>query len=195
MIRRDDIQFCLMATGLAAFLWVCDWGITRAFESWADRVQESVSVEIHGEGANHLVPPSYGMSNEERRKRCKRDSECSKLAEALVYEARGESLQGAVAVGYVIIERTKNPDRWANTIKGVVSEKCQFSYTCWKQRKKARDEDWERAYITSYEIINGEVENPIGTSDHYHTTKVNPWWAKKMQYVATVGNHVFYKEM
>ncbi len=136
----------------------------------------------------------YGPDLHEKASMCKSDYQCSTLAEAIVYEARSESWQGAIAVGYVVVERSKNPNRWPNDIAGVVSEGCQFSYRCWQQGRKPLKKDWQRGYVTAWDILNNKVDNPIGKSDHYHTIQVKPSWSKKMTYVATIGNHKFYKE-
>lgn len=136
----------------------------------------------------------YGPPEAEKRAKCKRDTDCTALAEAIVYEARGEPTEGAAAVGYVILERVNNPDRWPDSIRGVVTQSCQFSYRCERQRRKPDPDDWKRAYVLAWDVIHKKIDNPIEPSDHYHTTEVNPWWAKHMTYVATVGNHKFYKE-
>lgn len=188
MFRRANLHFYAMALVIALVMHPCD----RAPQP--ERT-ESVPVELkHVVEAPRPKVVASELTDASRQRRCKASRECSKLAEALVYEARGESLMGAVAVGFVIVERTKNPTRWPKTVRGVISQKDQFSYISKRQKVKPKPEDWERAYITSYQILHDEVSNPIGVSDHYHTLKVRPKWARKMQYVATVGQHKFYRD-
>lgn len=201
MFRRDTLQFYATAFAFAVVLHTCDWAIGQVFTTWAERFdrKEAAPVALIQEPVIAPDPPKpkviVEVTDQSRQKLCKQSRECSKMAEALVYEARGESLKGAIAVGYVIVERTKNPTRWPKTVRGVINQKNQFSYTTRKQKVKPKPEDWERAYIASYQILNSEVKNPIGKSDHYHTIKVRPKWAKKMQYVATVGSHKFYRDV
>ena len=64
------------------------------------------------------------------------DKEWKCLAEALYFEARGESVIGQFAVAEVIINRA-NSSRFPNTICGVVNQganksryRCQFTYMC-----------------------------------------------------------------
>ena len=201
MFHRDDLQFYATALLLAIVMHTCDWAANQAFESWAEQFSRTEvapvemkheQMEVIAQTPRVVVTPV--ITDDFRRYHCKKSGECSKMAEALAYETRSESLLGAIAVGYVILERTQNPERWPKTVRGVVSQKNQFSYTTKRQKSRPKVEDWERAYITSYQILHGEVKNPIGTSDHYHTLKVKPKWAKKMQYVATIGSHKFYKE-
>lgn len=201
MFRREDIQFFALAFALALVMHACEWAVNESFVDWSEQFnrKESIALELPAPQLAVIKLPATIIKPEiddtTRLQRCKRSGECSKLAEALVYEARGESLAGSIAVGYVIVERTKDPSRWPKTVRGVVSQKNQFSYTTRRQKIRPNDEDWQRAYITSYQILHGEVSNPIGSSDHYHTIKVKPKWAKKMQYVATLGSHRFYKEI
>lgn len=198
MFRRDAFQFYAMAFAFAVVMNVCDWASTQAFAAWAGKFDRKEAIPVvlkHEQVSAPAAKPVPEISDVARLQRCKRSGECSKMAEALVYEARGESLLGSVAVGYVIVERTKNPTKWPKTVRGVVAQKAQFSYTTKRQKVKPKPEDWERAYITSYQILHGEVKNPIGKSDHYHTLKVRPKWARNMQYVATVGSHKFYRDI
>lgn len=197
MFRRADFQFYAMVLVVAVVMHTCDWFLSEAFRARIENIdrKESVPVELH-----KVVEPTrpkvttIELTDAVRQRRCKASRECSKMAEALVYEARGESLLGAVAVGFVIVERTKNPTRWPKTVRGVVGQKGQFTYLSKRQKAKPKFVDWERAYLTSYQILHGEVKNPIGASDHYHTLKVRPKWAKKMRYIATVGQHKFYRD-
>lgn len=196
MFRRADFQFYATALGLALVLHTCDWVANQAFATWVGKYahNEIAPVKLKHVAAEPKVDAYLELSDLSRQMLCKRSGECSKMAEALVYEARGESLMGSVAVGYVILERTRNPTRWPKTVRGVVSQKAQFSYLSRRQKTKPSREDWERAFITSYQILHGEVMNPIGNADHYHTLKVRPKWAKKMRYVATIGSHKFYRD-
>lgn len=197
MFRRADLQFYAMALVIAVVIHTCDWAVGEAFKGWAAQFDRTGSIPVELNHAVRQDGPREGLvelSNSSRLYRCRMSLECSKMAEALVYEARGEPLIGAVAVGFVIVERMKNTARWPKTIQGVIAQKGQFSYLKRRQKARPTPDDWERAYITSYQILHGELSNPIGASDHYHTLKVRPKWAKKMQYVATVGNHKFLKD-
>ena len=128
---------------------------------------------------------------------CKGSKQCRTLAEALVYEARGESIAGATAVAYVILARVESP-RWPDTIPDVVYMKrngvCQFSYHCKKQKSTPKEQAWTRAYTIAYNVLNKVVDNPIPKADHYHTVSVSPRWSRKMRLVGTIDNHEFYKE-
>lgn len=137
-----------------------------------------------------------GPSEAYMRRSCKGSYQCSSLASALVYEAMGEPVEGAVAIAYVILERVEQR-KWGDTIPAVLAAKrrgiCQFSYKCKLPKAKPTQEDWTRGYTIAYNVLQGEIENPIGDADHFHTTAVNPVWDNNMEYVATIGKHEFYR--
>ena len=149
------------------------------------------------------VTSSYEILSERERKLfipldmrvelCKSSPECSIMAEALVYESRSESEKGAVAVAHVILNRM-NSHRWGDSVKDVVYQRHQFSYTEAEQQNTPSEKDWRRAYLLSWEVLEGLVASPVGNADHYHATYVKPNWAKEMEYVSTIDSHKFYKE-
>lgn len=52
---------------------------------------------------------------------------------------------------------------------------------------------FDRMNVLAYDVLHGLVGNPVGNSTHYHTTKVNPYWVNDVNYIANVGNHIFYR--
>lgn len=149
--------------------------------------------------ADNLTPSKeikfYGPTEAYKHDWCKRDRGCKAMAETLVYEARGEGMMGMAAVGFVILNRTKLT-MFPDTVEGVVNYKCHFSWRCEHPQKNVLQEDWEKAYTVSYDVLNGEMESPVGQADHYlNPKKVRnlPSWANKFEYVVDIGNHRFYK--
>ncbi len=141
------------------------------------------------------------------------------MAEAIYFEAGNQPLIGKIAVGQVIINRMYEP-RYPNTICGVVHQgpvreswkkngvfhpikfKCQFSYWCdGKSDKPKYGPTWEDStmvadwlatnlYNTSeYHIPHDYLEG----ATHYHATYVYPNWARHMQEVVKIQDHIFYK--
>lgn len=154
------------------------------------------------DGINNLIlyPYSYKYMNAHveafkgaKEGLCKKDKDCYLLAKTIVYEARGEGLEGRRAVGFVVLNRMKHK-RWPDTIEGVVKQPHQFSF--WKdlhKQKKTTKEDWTKGFNTAYNVINGLVENPIELSNHYHSINVSPSWVKDMKFVVQLDNHKFYE--
>lgn len=121
------------------------------------------------------------------------------LAAAIYFEARGETLDGQIAVAEVVANRVAD-DRFPDGFCEVVKEnrypenlhRCQFSFYC--DGKPEEVSDWA-AWATATEIaeavIDGSVElGMIGT--HYHAIDVNPWWASEYEPLGTIGRHTFY---
>lgn len=132
-------------------------------------------------------------SEKERIEWCKRNNDCGILAEAIAYEARSEPETGKVSVAHTILNRVSDR-RWGNNIKSVVYQPAQFSYTGTQiQRTKPTDKDWKSARLLAFEVLNGMVESPVKDATHYHTLDASPGWAKRLEYVVTIGQHKFYR--
>lgn len=124
---------------------------------------------------------------------CRADKQCQSLAEAVVYEARGERDMGKYAVAWVIRNRAE-AERWPDTIRQVIHQYRQFSYLQDKHRQKTpTQKDWTTAYVVGYDVLNDMIESPVNDANHYHTIWVKPYWAGELEYVVTIGNHVFYR--
>ena len=127
------------------------------------------------------------------------------LTHNVYFEARGEDIAGKFAVARVTQNRL-NSGKFGSSICEVVkqqrNEVCQFSWWCSKSlREMAESGLLERtdsqAYIESKivaeAVLSGAEFNPVGEATYYHAVQVSPGW-KKLEKVAKVGKHVFYKE-
>ncbi|MCA1297832.1 cell wall hydrolase [Stappia indica] len=122
------------------------------------------------------------------------------LAEAVYFEARGEPLNGQVAVAQVVLNRVKNPT-YPPTICKVVYQnrtkrnRCQFSFACDGIRDRINDrERWKVAQKVARETVSGQrYLEKVGASTHYHATYVKPRWARYMTRLQKIGQHIFYK--
>ncbi len=127
---------------------------------------------------------------------CVEDTECRVLAEAIYYEARGEDLQGQIAVGWVIMNRV-NSKYFPNSISEVVRQSCQFSYRCDGSMKNgfAERQAYKHARMVAKGIILGVFEDPTNGANHYlnlEKVKAVPRWARVYPKVASIGNHDFH---
>ncbi|MBT8414219.1 MAG: cell wall hydrolase [Boseongicola sp.] len=122
------------------------------------------------------------------------------LAEALYFEARGETLKGIVGVAEVILNRVDDR-RYPASVCGVVNQgtgeryRCQFTYTCDGRPETITE---VRAYqkvgkIARFMLDGAERELTDGAT-HYHTKSVNPRWARVFPRTTTIGYHHFYRE-
>lgn len=122
------------------------------------------------------------------------------LAEALYFEARGESVRGIFAVGEVILNRVDSqlfPDTLCTVINQGTGRKyaCQFTYTCDGLAETiAEPRAWERVGKVARLLIDGTNRDLTGGATHYHTKAVNPNWARVYPRTATIGSHHFYRK-
>ena len=112
------------------------------------------------------------------------------LAQVMHDEARGESRQGKIAVGHVVINRTKT---WNRDVCGVVYHKrgkiCQFSGMC----KGGKMPYTEETYKLAYKILRGEIKDPTNGATYFHATYVNPAWKRVYKKTIKIGSHIFYE--
>jgi len=108
----------------------------------------------------------------------------------IYFEARSEDQIDQIAVGLVTINRAHSKKQ---TIKSTVLKPYSFS---WTHQKQSYLPDDPKAFITSIQSawLSMQAHNFIGTNTtHYHHKKIKPYWASKMTYIGTFGNHKFYK--
>ena len=140
---------------------------------------------------------SKGALDSLRMPKMYRELKC--LSEALYFEARGEQIEGQIAVADVIINR-KNSSRFPSTICGVVSEgshkrhACQFSYNCDGKLELIYDKKTYRRIVKlSSMILNGAFSDITNGATFFHASEVSPSWSKKFKKTRKIGRHIFYK--
>ena len=140
---------------------------------------------------------SKGALDSLRMPKMNRELKC--LSEALYFEARGEQIEGQIAVADVIINR-KVSKRFPNTICGVVSEgshkrnACQFSYNCDGKLELIYDKKTYRRIVKlSSMILNGAFSDITNGATFFHASEVSPSWSKKFKKTRKIGRHIFYK--
>lgn len=111
------------------------------------------------------------------------------ITDAIYFEARGESNKGKIAVGYVVINRSKKRKM---TICQTVHQPGQFSKAI-KSKPVLNKKKWKEINNLAYKIITNQIKDPTKGSTYFHTTEVNPYWANEESLTAVIGNHVFYK--
>lgn len=134
------------------------------------------------------------------RKPFKFNKQAKCLATGIYHEARGEPVDGQLAVGQVIMNRVDSK-YYPNTICGVVFQnahwrnRCQFSFACDGISDTPRDKHaWKRSINVAERVITDDVplDIQLATSTHYHATYVRPGWATRLRRTGQIGKHVFY---
>lgn len=128
---------------------------------------------------------SYPLPND-----LSRDMHC--LAGAVYFESRGESLEGQLAVGRVIVERTKS-SRFPDSYCGVVFQRSQFSFVRGNRMPKIKtgSRAWRRAVAIAEIADGGSWDSPTEGAMYFHATRVRPGW--RLTRIARVDNHIFYR--
>lgn len=122
------------------------------------------------------------------------------LATAIYFEARGEPVEGQLAVAQTIMNRVRS-SFYPDTVCGVVYQGaerrtgCQFSFACDKTPDVAKDRArWEIAQDLARQVADGKVWlKNIGNATHYHATYVRPGWIRQMRRITRIGVHIFYR--
>ncbi len=115
------------------------------------------------------------------------EREC--LARAVYFEARGEPLEGQLAVAQVILNRVAS-GRFADSVCGVINQRGQFSFD--KTRTPAESHDWRTAKAIAAIAATAAWEVMAPKATAFHATRINASWSN-LHKVGTIGNHVFYR--
>ncbi|MEM7076288.1 MAG: cell wall hydrolase [Pseudomonadota bacterium] len=128
------------------------------------------------------------------------DTQWRCLAEAIYFEARGESVKGQFAVAEVILNRVDSAD-FPDTICGVVHQgtgrkfACQFTYTCDGKAENINEpKAFDRVGKVAHVMVDGASRALTDGATHYHTKAVSPNWSRVYPRTATIGYHHFYRK-
>jgi hypothetical protein len=122
------------------------------------------------------------------------------LANAVYFEARGETVRGQIAVAQVVMNRVFS-GVYPNDVCGVVYQNahrhlsCQFTFACdGKPDIVTEPESWEIAKQIARDTLDGKMWMPeVARSTHYHASWVRPNWIREMRRILKLGVHTFYR--
>ena len=135
------------------------------------------------------------------------------LAQNIYHEARGEIVEGQIAVSNVVINRVKSK-QFPNDICSVVYQRsqieildrilkiiripklCQFEWVCNFKPNSINDLDsWKNIQTLAQEIVEGAHDDITNGATHYYNPESvpTPPWANVLTKTTVIGNHHFYK--
>jgi N-acetylmuramoyl-L-alanine amidase len=122
------------------------------------------------------------------------DQETNCLATAVYFEARGESLEGQLAVARVVMNRASS-GRYATDWCGVVKQPAQFSFVRHGEFPSVDTncDAWKKAEAVA-ELAAANIVPSVGPDVlWYHADYVAPSWRRSLQEVEQIGAHIFYR--
>jgi N-acetylmuramoyl-L-alanine amidase len=114
------------------------------------------------------------------------------LAGAVYFEAKSESLSGQLAVGRVVVARSKS-GRFPNSYCGVVFQPSQFSFVRGGGMPgiARSSRQWRNAVAIAQIAHAGSWRSPVEGALYFHAARVSPGW--RLARVGRLENHVFYR--
>jgi spore germination cell wall hydrolase CwlJ-like protein len=151
-------------------------------------------------GRARIEPVRAEAAHRDAAQRRALDLQC--LAENIYFEARGESLEGQLAVAEVTLNRTRAPS-FPHTICDVVHDTRwdpmrrrfvgHFSWTERRRLAEPRGPAWKQAMAVAAAAYDDTYVPVVPGALFYHATTVQPGWASTKRVVAKIGNHIFYR--
>jgi len=122
------------------------------------------------------------------------------LALNVYYEARGQSVIGAMAVAEVTMNRVKSK-KFRNHVCQVVYRAWAFSWTSDRSLHRVTPNldsvvdarAWTRSLLIARRYIDGVNSNITRGALFFHARYVSPYWAKCFTQTIVIDDHIFYK--
>ena len=124
------------------------------------------------------------------------DEQANCIAVAIYHEARGESLDGQLAVARVIMNRAAS-GRYPGSWCGVVKQPWQFSFVNPRTGHYPSVDQSSAAWRKAQAITRLAVANVVPSLSNdvlwYHADYVAPSWGRRLTLVSKIGTHIFYR--
>jgi len=122
------------------------------------------------------------------------DEQTNCLATAVYFEARGESVEGQLAVARVVMNRAASglyPTDWCSVVK----QPAQFSFV--RRGEFPAIDTGSAAWGRAQGVARLAMANVVPSIDQnvlwYHATYVDPSWGHRLNMVEKIGAHLFYR--
>ena len=163
----------------------------------AQASQASVGAFQHMVGLANVAPPALptleaDVARLAAAETAGAEEDC--LANAVYFEARGESLEGQLAVAEVVMNRARS-GRYPATWCGVVTQRAQFSFVHGGIIPAANrsSEAWRRAVAIARIAQQGGTRMLAPNVLWYHANYVAPAWGRRLARSSVIGAHIFYR--
>jgi spore germination cell wall hydrolase CwlJ-like protein len=179
------------ASTLSGAAWIAQGTVTTPAAPQPAAAPAPVAMAI-ATGALHVDSLSQLVGDMPIQSDLSADLKC--LAQAVYFEARGEPIEGQLAVAEVVINRARSglyPDNYCD----VVTQPAQFSFVRHGQIPAADETSaaWQRAEAIA-EIAQQNVwQSKASDALYFHATYVRPSWAHQKVQLAQIDTHIFYR--
>ena len=132
------------------------------------------------------------------------ESDVITMAKTIYGEARGEQMEGQIAVGWVIKNRASAAHRRAHFGDGTPRSAClaPFQFSCWNssdpnsavlRRMKSSDPKLRPFITLARSVLQGTDPDPTYGATHYYALSIAlPRWAIGKAPTTTIGQHRFF---
>jgi len=116
------------------------------------------------------------------------------LAQAVYFEARGEPLDGQLAVAEVVINRATS-GLYPTDYCSVITQRAQFSFVRNGVIPQADEtsQAWRRARAVAQIAQENLWQTQAADALYFHATYVSPSWARQKARLAQIDTHIFYR--
>ncbi|WDF72714.1 cell wall hydrolase [Novosphingobium sp. KACC 22771] len=164
------------------------------------QLQPSLSVFNEQDSSNALIPAPQAPASladlvaaepEAAASETSQDINC--LAGAIYFEAGNEPLDGQLAVGRVIVNRTRS-GRFPTSYCGVVYQPSQFSFIHGHHMPAIKTESrkWQNALAIAHIAHDNRWKSSAEGALFFHAARLGSRWQDKVR-VAQIENHIFYR--
>lgn len=164
------------------------------------QMQPSTSVLDEADTSNALIPAQQAPASladlvaaEQEVTASDTSEELNCLAGAIYFEAGNEPLDGQLAVGRVIVNRTRS-GRFPASYCGVVYQPSQFSFVRAHHMPAIRTESrkWQNALAIAHIAHDNRWKSSAEGALFFHAARLGSRWQDKVR-VAQIENHIFYR--
>jgi spore germination cell wall hydrolase CwlJ-like protein len=179
------------ASALSGSAWIAQGTVTASAAPQSAAAPAPVAMAI-ATGALHVASLSQLVGDMPIQSELTDDLRC--LAQAVYFEARGEPMEGQLAVAEVVINRARSgiyPDNYCD----VITQPAQFSFV---RRGRIPDADetsaaWQRAEAIAEIAQQNLWQSKASNALYFHATYVRPSWAHQKVQLAQIDTHIFYR--
>ena len=129
-------------------------------------------------------------------------SDADLLARFIWTEARGERLEGKLAVAHMVLNRVKARSHYGSNISDVILKSKDFlglrerdSMLAQMPNAVSTDREFALCKAIAELATRGHLkDDPTGGATHFHRVTQKPSWASKLIFRRQIGNHFFYRD-